>query len=246
MQYLLLIYSNEKDWEKLSKEEEGRILGEYGAFTESIAKSGHYKAGEALEPTSTATTVRVRDGKTTDHRRPLCRDQGAARRLLPDRGQGPRRGRGDRRAGAGRTARLHRGAADHAHALSGARRDGRERSTARSADRVLATLIRLLGDFDRAEEALQDAFARALESWPRAGVPENPRAWLVTVGPQPRPRPAAPRARCTARSSRSWRCPAGRASAGPSSDRGRASKTIGSASSSPAAIPRCAPRRRSP
>ena len=47
------------------KEEEAKILGEYGAFTESIAKSGHYKAGEALEPTSTATTVRVRDGKTT-------------------------------------------------------------------------------------------------------------------------------------------------------------------------------------
>ncbi len=65
MQYLLLIYSNEKNWEKLSKEEEAKILGEYGAFTESIAKSGHYKAGEALEPTTTATTVRVRDGKTT-------------------------------------------------------------------------------------------------------------------------------------------------------------------------------------
>jgi len=65
MQYLLLIYSNEKDWEKLSKEDEGQILAEYGAFTEGIAKTGHYKAGEALEPTSTATTVRVRNGKTT-------------------------------------------------------------------------------------------------------------------------------------------------------------------------------------
>jgi len=65
MQYLLLIYSNEKNWEKLSKEEEAAILGEYGAFTQSIAQSGHYKAGEALEPTSTATTVRVKDGKTT-------------------------------------------------------------------------------------------------------------------------------------------------------------------------------------
>jgi RNA polymerase sigma-70 factor (ECF subfamily) len=49
-------------------------------------------------------------------------------------------------------------------------------------DRVLATLIRLLGDFDRAEEALQDALAKALEAWPRAGVPDNPRAWLITVG----------------------------------------------------------------
>ncbi len=48
--------------------------------------------------------------------------------------------------------------------------------------RVLATLIRLLGDFDLAEEALQDAFRAALEQWPREGVPGNPRAWLVSTG----------------------------------------------------------------
>ena len=48
--------------------------------------------------------------------------------------------------------------------------------------RVLATLIRLLGDFDLAEEALQDAFAAALDRWPREGAPANPRAWLVSAG----------------------------------------------------------------
>jgi RNA polymerase sigma-70 factor (ECF subfamily) len=48
--------------------------------------------------------------------------------------------------------------------------------------RVLATLIRLLGDFDRAEEAMQEAFAAAVEQWPRDGVPANPRAWLVSAG----------------------------------------------------------------
>jgi len=48
--------------------------------------------------------------------------------------------------------------------------------------RVLATLIRLLGDFDQAEEALHEAFAAAVEQWPREGVPENPRAWLVSAG----------------------------------------------------------------
>jgi RNA polymerase sigma-70 factor, ECF subfamily len=48
--------------------------------------------------------------------------------------------------------------------------------------RVLATLIRLLGDFDVAEEALHDAFRAALEQWPRDGVPANPRAWLVSTG----------------------------------------------------------------
>jgi RNA polymerase sigma-70 factor, ECF subfamily len=48
--------------------------------------------------------------------------------------------------------------------------------------RVLATLIRLLGDFDVAEEAMHDAFRAALEQWPREGIPSNPRAWLVSTG----------------------------------------------------------------
>jgi len=48
--------------------------------------------------------------------------------------------------------------------------------------RILATLIRLLGDFDVAEEALQDAFGAALEQWPRDGIPSNPRTWLVSTG----------------------------------------------------------------
>lgn len=48
--------------------------------------------------------------------------------------------------------------------------------------RVLATLIRVLGDFDLAEEALQEAFAAAVDQWPRDGVPPNPRAWLVSTG----------------------------------------------------------------
>ncbi len=50
------------------------------------------------------------------------------------------------------------------------------------AGRALATLIRLVGDFDLAEDALQDAFAVALARWPGDGLPSNPRAWLVNVG----------------------------------------------------------------
>ncbi len=48
--------------------------------------------------------------------------------------------------------------------------------------RVLATLIRLLGDFDRAEEAMHDAFVAAVEQWPQQGVPANPRSWLISAG----------------------------------------------------------------
>jgi RNA polymerase sigma-70 factor (ECF subfamily) len=57
--------------------------------------------------------------------------------------------------------------------------DGIFRSESR---RIFATLIRLLGDFDLAEEALQDAFASALQQWPRDGLPLNPRSWLVSAG----------------------------------------------------------------
>jgi RNA polymerase sigma-70 factor (ECF subfamily) len=68
--------------------------------------------------------------------------------------------------------------------------NGEPRSTATTIDaiyrtesrRIFATLIRLLGDFDVAEEALHDAFRAALEHWPRDGVPANPRAWLVSAG----------------------------------------------------------------
>jgi len=63
MQYLLLIYGNEAQWDTKSEADRGAILKEYGDFTKSIAQSGHYKGGNELNVTSTATTVRVRDGK---------------------------------------------------------------------------------------------------------------------------------------------------------------------------------------
>lgn len=62
MQYILLIYHNEKN--PLSPSEQTTLFGEYMAFTQDIVKSGHFKAGDPLEPTSSATTVQVRNGKT--------------------------------------------------------------------------------------------------------------------------------------------------------------------------------------
>lgn len=63
MQYLLLIYDNEQAWASMSKDEADATFGEYRTFTQSIAQSGHYKGGNPLQPTTTATTVRVRGGK---------------------------------------------------------------------------------------------------------------------------------------------------------------------------------------
>ena len=68
MKYLCLIYENEKAWETMPQSESEAIMGEYFAFTEQIRSNGKYVSGEALQPTPTATTVRVRNGKisTTD------------------------------------------------------------------------------------------------------------------------------------------------------------------------------------
>ncbi len=64
MQYLLLIYDEENKWSTMSEAERGTYHSAYVDFTASIKQSGHFKAGDALQPISTATTVRVRDGKT--------------------------------------------------------------------------------------------------------------------------------------------------------------------------------------
>jgi hypothetical protein len=68
MKYLCLIYENEQNWSHYTKNQGDSMMAEYGAFTQDIQKSGHMIGGEALQPTHTATTVRVRNGKvsTTD------------------------------------------------------------------------------------------------------------------------------------------------------------------------------------
>ena len=64
MQYLLMIYSNEVEYAKMDPATGKQMMEEYGAFTQSIIQNGNFKAGDRLQPTTTATTVRVRDGKT--------------------------------------------------------------------------------------------------------------------------------------------------------------------------------------
>src|SRR4051794_386311 len=64
MQYMCLIYDDEQVFHNLPDDERNQVYGDYGTFTESIREAGSYVAGDALQPTSTATTVRIRDGKT--------------------------------------------------------------------------------------------------------------------------------------------------------------------------------------
>ncbi|HEX8953198.1 MAG TPA: YciI family protein [Polyangia bacterium] len=68
MQYMLLIYDNEKMWPAMDPKERNALMGEYHVFTEEVKQAGKLVAADALQPTTAATTVRVRDGKrlTTD------------------------------------------------------------------------------------------------------------------------------------------------------------------------------------
>ena len=68
MKYLCLIYDDETMWQRMSQEEAGKMMGDYRAYTTDIKGSGHYVGGNALQPTASATTVRVRNGSisTTD------------------------------------------------------------------------------------------------------------------------------------------------------------------------------------
>ena len=179
----------------MSKAEADAFMGEYFAFTEDIRKSGHYVAGEALHPVNTATTIRAAKREAFDHRRALRRDQGTARRLLPDRsarperrppggGEDPLREDGHGRSAAGRGLQPAVGTAPaHVHEpTTESVPQAVERLYRSESRRVLATLIRLLGDFALAEEALHDAFVAAVERWPADGIPEQPRAWLVSTG----------------------------------------------------------------
>jgi hypothetical protein len=63
MEYLLLIYDSEANFAKMSKTDMDAMYADYGAFTQGIQQSGNHRGGQQLQPVSTATTVRVRDGK---------------------------------------------------------------------------------------------------------------------------------------------------------------------------------------
>ena len=145
-----------------------------------MAERGVLQGGERLRLTSDATTVRVRNGETLTTDGPFaetkeqlagyflvdCKDLDEAIEVasrIPGAKDGLHRSEADL---GDVTADVEAAVAEAFHAEWG---------------RVVATLVRLTGDWDLAEECAQDAFATALERWPRDGIPRRPGAWLTTV-----------------------------------------------------------------
>ncbi len=178
MKYMLMCCIEEKRWLALPDAERDAVMRDYGEWIAGLERAGQHRASEKLAWSPAAKTLRVRDGKRIVTDGPYaetkeqfggfhiveCRDSDEAHlncRAYPD-----AQGRRDHRSA--------RGGAAHLKELV-------EEIYRKDSRRVLATLIRLLGDFDRAEEAMHEAFAAAIEQWPRDGVPQNPRAWLVSA-----------------------------------------------------------------
>ncbi len=130
-----------------------------------------------METPETATTVRVQDGNTLTTDGPFAELKEAIGGYLFFEAHGPRR----RDRGGGRDPRGEHGRRDRGTSARGAVIASSSSTFREEWGRVLASLIGFLGDFDLAEEAAQEAFAIAAERWPRDGVPDIPRAWLVTT-----------------------------------------------------------------
>ena len=167
MRYMMLVCVDESV-------EVSEAEGSPTAWVDEMEARGVRQFGARLRPVSDATTVRVRGGEVVLSDGPFAETKEQIGGLRPDRVRGPRRGDRGRLQAPGRQVRDDRGAA----VLGGVstRRRGRRSPTAFREEwgRVVATLIRLTGDWDLAEECAQDAFAQALERWPRDGVPRRP------------------------------------------------------------------------
>ena len=210
MQYVLLIYTPEPDRSGAPGSPGGRRWPKYNAVTEHMRDRGALKAGEALDSTTTATTVRVADGRTITTDGPFAETKetlggfylveaadldeaiGYAA-MIPRRPDGCIEVRPvwdyNRAVATRRRARpRQRRPATDARGRDAGRRPARrppdavvDRLFREEQGRAVATLIRVTGDFDLAEEAVQDAFIAALETWPVRGVPDNPGAWITTT-----------------------------------------------------------------
>ena len=185
MRYMLTLIGPEGGMEDATPEQMKEEMGHWAKFSEDAMEKGAFVAGEGLQESSTATTLRggrgkewaITDGPFTESKEQLggfyvleCENLDAAiewAKKVP------------LREGSIEV----RPVMDYSLRIEGALRDRKivDRLFRHESGRAVASLIRVLGDFDLAEEAVQEAFAVALERWPGDGVPDNPGAWITRV-----------------------------------------------------------------
>ena len=181
MRYLLLIAGDESQFATATAEQGAAMTAEYGEFTKAMADRGVLQGGERLRPTSDATTVRVRNGETLSTDGPFAETKEQLAGLLPRRLQGP--GRGDRGRGEdpGCPHRQHRSEADLGDVTPRCRGGGRRGLPRRSGAGSSPPSSGSPATGTSPRSARRMPSRRALERWPRDGIPRRPGAWLTTV-----------------------------------------------------------------
>ena len=181
MRYLLLIYSDEAGWTEMTEEDLQAEMGRWVAYGEAIGGRGHH--ARRRRPAADGSGhdragARRRDRWSPTGRSPRRASSSAATTWS----SATRSTRPSTRPGASRASdRQRRGAPDHGVRLTADGRDAVARVFREEYGRAVAVLARALGDIDRAEDALQDAYAVAIARWSRDGVPDAPLAWIITT-----------------------------------------------------------------
>ncbi len=180
MRYILLIYGDEKAFAGMSPEDVNSVFAEYEKYSNWLTEKGWMRAGDPLADTDQATTVRQVDGKVLATDGPFAETkEQLGGYYIVECANLDEAHRGRREDPVARRRRVDRGQAPHRHVSEAA--EVVDRLFRHESGRVVATLIRVLGDFDLAEEAVQEAFAIALDRWPVDGVPDNPGAWITST-----------------------------------------------------------------
>ena len=195
MKYLLALFGDESRYAEATPEQRTDWMAAWDGFTKATIDAGVHLGGEGLQPSATATKVEIDEGGTpvvSDGPFAETKEQLAGYYLLDcadlddvlawaKRIPMPGGTRGDP-AGDGLREPGLRGAQQRGGGRAvGPPAEEVDRLFRRESGRAVATLIRVLGDFDLAEEAVQDAFVVALERWPRDGVPAQPGGWIVAT-----------------------------------------------------------------
>ncbi len=188
MKYMLTLVGPEHDMSDASPEDMKAEMDRWAAYSQETVDKGAFVSGEGLQPSSTATTVKipanggertVTDGPFTESKEQLggfyvleCKDLDEAldwAKKIP------------LQAGLVEVRPVMVVRRVHRRAVIEASDQLVDRLFRHESGRAVASLIRVLGDFDLAEEAVQEAFVVALERWPEDGTPDNPGAWITRV-----------------------------------------------------------------
>ena len=189
MKYAMLVYSDQSSWEGLSGGGGAATAGRIDAALDQRCSTRWARRTRTCRAGSSPRPARRRSSASSTVGRSSPTGRSPRRRSSSAASSSPTCPTSTRRSGSPRSSRPSEYGTLEIRPLITPVTAGLAAIYAEEWPRCVAILTRVLGDLERAEDAVQDAFTTALERWPRTGVPDNPGAWIVTDRPQPSDRP---------------------------------------------------------